>query len=285
MNIIEFDRKETIQFVMCGKFSSPNPEWIHFRRELLEFEMMLVTDGTLYISDGTMNYTIQKGEYVIIPPTKSQYGTKASSCSFYWLHFSCEHSKGTPTIYSSLEDITRQKEYLLIPVTAALTSIERVIILMKQLQDCEKRYHDPILRNSLTVAILAETANQCSTLRKFTSPYSGEQLYHDIRDYIHHHATQNQRIGQISDYFGYSQKYLTSFFHKHSGCSIKQYVLQCKMEIAKAELTDSNHTVSQVAYNIGFRDVHNFSNAFKKIGGLSPLDYKNSFTKRTINSE
>lgn len=109
------------------------------------------------------------------------------------------------------------------------------------------------------------------------------QLYDDICDYINLHISENIKVSEIADYFGYNKKYLPSFFRKHSGITVKQYILQTKMEYAKAELSDTNHSISQVAYNIGFNDVHNFSIAFKKITGLSPSDYRNSYSKRNLN--
>ena len=39
------------------------------------------------------------------------------------------------------------------------------------------------------------------------------------------------------------------------------------MDSAMAELTDTNHTVSQIAYNVGFQDAHNFSTAFRDSTG------------------
>ena len=54
------------------------------------------------------------------------------------------------------------------------------------------------------------------------------------------------------------------------------------MELAKALLTDTNLPVSQIGYDIGFSDNHNFSNAFKKITGQSPSDYRNTYAERML---
>ena len=36
---------------LCGKFQSPSPEWMHLTRNLVNFELMVVTEGTLFIAD------------------------------------------------------------------------------------------------------------------------------------------------------------------------------------------------------------------------------------------
>jgi len=54
------------------------------------------------------------------------------------------------------------------------------------------------------------------------------------------------------------------------------------MDLAKAQLSDTNNLISQIAYNVGFNDAHNFANAFKKITGLSPSEYRLSYGKRSL---
>ena len=72
---------------LCGKFQSPSPEWMHLTRNLVNFELMVVTEGTLFIADERRSYEVHPGEYLLLPPTAHQHGSKKGSCSFYWLHF------------------------------------------------------------------------------------------------------------------------------------------------------------------------------------------------------
>lgn len=72
---------------LCGKFQSPSPEWMHLTRNLVNFELMVVTEGTLFIADERRSYEVHPGEYLLLPPTVHQHGSKKGSCAFYWLHF------------------------------------------------------------------------------------------------------------------------------------------------------------------------------------------------------
>ena len=87
---------------------------------------------------------------------------------------------------------------------------------------------------------------------------------------------------EIAEYFGYNEKYITTFFKKASGVSLKTYILNQKMDMAKALLSDTNKPISQIGYEIGFSDNHNFSSAFKKITGQSPSDYRNTYAQRKL---
>ena len=216
-------------------------------------------------------------------PTSRQYGYKSSDCSFYWLHFTYNDNCNKPEVHYIEPNNPRYlKGNLLIPVTGTLNSIERIIIMMKQLQDSDKRYREVSLNNYLASAVLAELANQSDVFKRYGEDHIKKQLYHDICDFIKLHINSNIAMDEIASYFGYNKKYLTTFFRKQSGISIKQYLLLVKMDHAKAELSDTNKTIAQIAYDIGFQDVHHFSNAFKKYTGLSPTSYRNSYNKRFL---
>ncbi len=72
---------------MSGKFIAESENWTHYTRDLNDFELMLVTEGTLYIASEQEQFTVNKGEYLLMNPVKFQHGFKPSRCSFYWLHF------------------------------------------------------------------------------------------------------------------------------------------------------------------------------------------------------
>ena len=278
MKIITFDSDSLVQYNWCGKFEAPSDEWMHLTRNLIDFELMTVTEGTLYIADDSHEYVVNKSEYLLMPPTAFQHGYKQGGCSFYWLHFYME--KGFDCV--SDEELTFDENNIYVPVTGKLSSMERVIILMKQLQDCDKRYHNKILNNSITGAIISEVCCQSSLYKKYSQVNQTSQIFNDIADYVQYHSSENISVSQVAEYFGYNPKYLSSFFKSQSGMTLKQFMLQAKMDTAKAELTDTNHSISQIAYNVGFNDAHNFTNAFKKITGLSPSEYREGYAKRAL---
>lgn len=275
---------KALLYEWCGKFQAPSPEWMHMSRHLTNYELMAVTEGTLYIADSSQRYAVKPGEYLLMPPTPSQYGYQASACSFYWLHFL--HCNDDSTTARADEDSAAKpgNPALLVqlPTYGKLPSPDRVIILMKQLQDCARRYHNPPLNDSLTMAIISEIACQARHDSPSEALHPKSQLMNDITDYIQYSIGAAMKIEEIADYFGYNGKYLSALFKKQTGISIKQYILNQKMEHAMAELTDTNRTISQIAYDVGYDDVHNFTNAFKKIAGISPSKYRESYDKRTL---
>ncbi len=276
---LDFNSKNGFEYRWCGKFTPPHDEWVHLTRHLMDYELMVVTEGTLYIAAQTKEYVVNKGEYLLMPPTPHQHGTRPGICEFYWMHFDYHEGLQDHYCHSTLPeyDVT----HLFIPMQGALSSLERIIILMKQLQDSDRRYKESTLNNALCSAILAELSAQMRHSQTKDNQLK-EQLYSDILDYISWHAQGNLRVSEIASYFGYNEKYLTTFFKKYSGITLKQYILQTKMELAKTTLSETNQTVSQIAFSLGFSDAHNFSNAFHKVTGLSPSEYRASYNKHNV---
>ena len=153
---------------------------------------------------------------------------------------------------------------------------------MKQLQDSDRRYREVTLNRYLCSAILSEVALQNQIYPTYSNKLIKEQLYQDICDYVFWHLTEPLKVSQVAGYFGYNEKYLTTFFKQRSGISLKQYILQTKMERAKADLSETSEPVSQIAFRLGFSDAHNFSNAFRKLTGLSPSEYRDSYNRHNV---
>ncbi len=280
MNVYKFTSATPFTHNMSGKFEAPNAEWMHLTRQLFDFELIIVTDGILYIADHDRCFTVNKGEYLLMRPTENQHGYKSSNCSFYWIHF--YSTMQYETVNSDSQNSEPDSISITIPEYGTLESLERIVVLMKQLQDSDRRYGMNCLNNYITSAILSEISAQYFIHSKYTATDNSNQLFNDIMDYINWHICENLKVTDIAEYFGYNEKYLSTLFRKNSSTSLKQYILQAKMDHAKAELSDTNHSVSQIGYNIGYNDPHNFTNAFKKVTGLTPSEYRESYSKRKL---
>lgn len=261
-----------------GKFDAPSEEWIHLTRDLIDFELMVVTEGTLYIADHENEYVVNEGEYLFMTPTVYQHGYKAGSCSFYWLHFHC------PTGYEVVEseDVTFNNSMIYVPKQGKLSSLERVIMLFNEMQDYYMRYNHFAINDSFATAIVAEIGCQSILYKDISQSQKNSHLIKSISDYVRLHCSEKLTVVGIADYFSYSPRYLSSIFKTHTGVSLKQFILQTKMESAKSELIKTNHSIEQIAYNLGFDDAHNFSHAFKKIIKITPTDYRRNFSEQLV---
>ncbi len=284
MDILDFEVDRPLQFHWCGKFEAPDADWIHMNRELLDFELIIMTKGTLYIAADQEHYVVHEGEYIIISPPCRQYGYQPSDCSFYWVHFSYHDQRNDPVHHTAAPGIPGADEpRILLPVQSKIPRADRLTVLTKQLQNCDIKYRNMNLTNYTLTTLLCELYSQLF-LSGGRTAMKGEklQLYSDIVDYISWRIREPLKVGEVAAYFGYNEKYITTFFKQVSGVSLKTYITNQKMELAKAMLTDSLEPIAQIGYDIGFSDNHNFSNAFKKATGQSPSEYRSSYAERKL---
>lgn len=288
-----FDTTKEFAYHWCGRFVAPDEKWIHMTRRLTDYEFIAMISGTLYIADKDKEYIVRPGEYLLMEPSELQHGTKSSDCSFYWMHFSYNNAQNNHLLINADEDAATagmtgqdreqpgEKKSICIHRQGKLSSPERITIMLKELQDSDRRSRDAILNRFLCSAVLAEVALQCKGTGK-TGELRKEQTYRDIMDYISWHISENLTVTRVAEYFGYNEKYITTFFKKRAGMSLKQYMVDKRIEKAKALLTETLDNVSQIAYSLGFADAHNFSNAFKKSTGMSPSDYRESYRMHNV---
>jgi YesN/AraC family two-component response regulator len=63
-----------------------------------------------------------------------------------------------------------------------------------------------------------------------------------------------------------------------------EYIQRVKIEAAKKCLETSRKNVNEVMYDVGYSDSKAFRSVFKKITGLSPIDYRNKYNRQLVSA-
>jgi AraC-like DNA-binding protein len=90
-------------------------------------------------------------------------------------------------------------------------------------------------------------------------------------------------IGVLGDKIGLSKEYLIRIFHDRLGMTPFQYFTRLKIEASSSFLSETNLPVQYIAEQFGFENPFHFSRVFKKCIGISPIEYRKSFTRTTGN--
>ncbi|BBF42614.1 DNA-binding response regulator, AraC family [Lachnospiraceae bacterium KM106-2] len=289
MRYFEFLVDRPMKYMYTGKFVAPSSEWIHKRFGLIDYELFVMTKGTLYISYQGINYTVSDGEYLILPPGEPpnniREGFKPSDCEFYWLHFKTYHEIRDYYEEEEVGEIPSQnvdiRKRFLIPEQGKIKNPEKIMVLMKQLQDANRSEYDNMTINFMTTVVLGEIYNQIQ-LTKRGDEKEKKQIYYDIVDYVKGNLKENLRVKEVAKEFGYNEKYLSHIFRQIGGITLKQYILKEKMEMANYLLSDTNKSIADIGSSLGYRDSHNFMSVYKKVTGLTPSEYRNAFAKRLL---
>lgn len=71
-----------------------------------------------------------------------------------------------------------------------------------------------------------------------------------------------------------SPNYLGDLLKKETGKSAQENIQFKLIEIAKEKIYDSSKSISEIAYELGFKYPQHFTRMFKKQVGVSPIEYK-----------
>lgn len=286
----QFPVSRPLLYHFTGKFESPSIDWRHEQLPLNDYELIIMTDGALYLQYMDMRYAVKKGEALLLPPSPPpknlRRGYQSASSSFYWLHFSCKEEVIETSSLTGLPlcESRPDCESITLPASFAISFPEKIIILMKQLQDAVRSGYQAVVLNYMTTSVLCELYQQfliqtdsCPPAKKTQS-----QVYHDIMDFVTRHINEPLTVSRIAASFGYNEKYLSHMFSSLSGIPLKQFILNSKINEANFLLSDTNMHVSDISGILGFTDPHHFMKCYKKITGLTPTEYRNAFSQRML---
>ncbi len=99
------------------------------------------------------------------------------------------------------------------------------------------------------------------------------------KDYIMSHLHEKIMIRDIARAIGLEENYLSTLFKKYEGMTISNYILREKIKLAKNLLIYSNYSYSEIASYLGFYSHSHFGQAFRKITGYTPKEYRMTFEK------
>jgi AraC-like DNA-binding protein len=153
------------------------------------------------------------------------------------------------------------------------------VLLRQILHIVQSNYYTHKAVDYLTTSLFIELTNEIFEVKeKNSAPPSPEQeRLERILSIIDLQLYKNPSLRYISDMLNYNQDYLSRFFKKHMGMSIKQYIHLQQMEEAKKLLLQTNDTIKEIAYHIGFTDEKYFVRIFKKEEGITPSQYRYSY--------
>jgi AraC family transcriptional regulator len=95
-------------------------------------------------------------------------------------------------------------------------------------------------------------------------------------DYIHECLEKDLTLAEIAQAVQMSPYHFARMFKKSTGLAPHQYVLQCRVERAKALLADDALPLVEIAGRVGFQNQSHFTTIFRKWAGVTPKAYRNT---------
>lgn len=123
-------------------------------------------------------------------------------------------------------------------------------------------------------------------LSKFLKPEIFQKDYNTIKSsvvvdamgYIQVNLKSTLKVSHLADRANLNTDYFSRLFHKHTGQSPVNYILQKRIERAQYLIITTRRQQEEIAELTGFENVQYFSRVFKRLTGLTPGAYKNQNT-------
>ena len=98
----------------------------------------------------------------------------------------------------------------------------------------------------------------------------------DLAGYIIDNISEPLTISSLSIESGLSSKKLQAGFRTLYSKSVNEYIRQLKLEISRDLIRNTDHSISEIVYKIGFKSRSYFSKIFSEKYGILPTEYKKS---------
>lgn len=114
--------------------------------------------------------------------------------------------------------------------------------------------------------------------------FSGQKAHEDesikkAQEYIENNFQDKITIDQLASLLAIGRRNLERRFKKATSNTVVEYIQRVKMEAAKKELESARKNINEVMYEVGYSDNKAFRTTFKKITGLSPIQYRNKYNR------
>ena len=102
------------------------------------------------------------------------------------------------------------------------------------------------------------------------------------QEFIEKNYQDRITVDQLTTMLAIGRRNFERRFKKATSNTVVEYMQRVKIEAAKKGLENSRKNVSELMYEVGYTDTKAFRTTFKKITGLSPVEYKHKYNKEAM---
>jgi len=140
------------------------------------------------------------------------------------------------------------------------------------------------------VAILISKTFMIDIDRTSQSPFiifQGQKTHEDesvkkAQEFIETNFQERITVDQLASMLALGRRSLERRFKKATSNTVTEYIQRVKIEAAKKRLESGRRNINEVMYDVGYNDTKAFRGIFKKISGMSPVEYRSKYNKETL---
>lgn len=117
--------------------------------------------------------------------------------------------------------------------------------------------------------------------------FDGQKNHNDeaikiAQDFIDKNVQEKILIDDLAQLVNVGRRSFERRFKAATNNSVLEYINRVKVEFAKRNFELNRKNINEVMYNVGYTDTKAFRTIFKKITGLTPIEYRNKYNKMAV---
>ncbi len=197
------------------------------------------------------------------------------NCSTHW--------SAVDTFRSMFPDVNLQEEKLITDENGIYTNGGGYSFLNLMLYLVEKYYDRQTAIYCSKIFQIEIDRQRQSEFIIFTGQKShGDKIVQQAQAYIEKNLGEKISVEDLSSKFAVGRRNFDRRFIKATGNTPLEYSQRVKIESAKKAFETTRKNVNEVMYEVGYSDVKAFREVFRKITGVSPLEYRNKYNKEAM---
>jgi transcriptional regulator GlxA family with amidase domain len=117
--------------------------------------------------------------------------------------------------------------------------------------------------------------------------FKGQKSHKDLavlkaQEYIEKNIQEKITLDELAELAALGRRSFERRFKQATNNSVLEYVHRVKIEAAKRSFESSRKNINEVMFDVGYTDTKAFRSIFKKITGLTPVEYRNKFNKQVV---
>lgn len=264
----EHQKQQHLRYVTSSSFGD---DWNGVLHSHDCTELFYVTDGEGWLCTDEAQIPLQKNQLVIVNPKVHHTERSSVEKKMHYIvlgidnlqfHFSKDETFSPFQIFS----LSSHREMIL----ALLHTI------LEELQNRQPSYEE-ICQHYLSILLLQLhriTGENFSFAPPTDIPYECQRA----KAYIEEHFREPITLERIAAIVHWDKFYFSHQFSDAFGIAPINYLLQLRIAHSKQLLCDTDYSVTQVAESSGFSSQNYFTQAFKKLVGVSPRKYRQGHT-------
>ena len=128
------------------------------------------------------------------------------------------------------------------------------------------------LKTALAIHLLRNYCTAQPRLSSYTDGLSKPKLQH-VREYINEHLHEEVKLIELAAIAQISPYHFLRLFKQSMGTTPHQYILQRRIDQAKYLLEQTELSIAEIAFRVGFCDQSHLTRCFKRLLGMTPKQF------------